>query len=293
MAKILVTGATGQLGQELALLAGDHQDHFFTFVNREQLLLENSESIKNYFSKRQFDVVVNCAAYTAVDKAETEKDLAYAVNAAAVGQLASICREQKMNLIHFSTDYVFNGNATSPLQPDQETDPVNYYGFTKREGEKLALENNGAHTVIIRTSWVYSQFGKNFVKTMMRLMNEKDEINVVADQVGSPTYAADLAAATLKIIDSNNFEPGIFHYSNKGIISWFEFAKAIQEITNSACKVNAIDSAQFPTPAARPFYSAMDTSSIEKAYGLEIPPYRDSLEKCLDILMNKKPVTPQ
>ena len=193
----------------------------------------------------------------AVDKAETEKEKAMQVNAIAVGQIAALCEAAKTKLIHISTDYVFDGNGSKPYRPQDSTKPVNFYGETKLLGEQLAAEHC-KETVIIRTSWVYSSFGNNFVKTMMRLMKEREEINVVNDQLGSPTYAKDLADAIMKMVQKDIFETGIFHFSNDGIISWHQFAEAIKEETGSSCKVNGISTSQYPTPAKRPHYSVMD-----------------------------------
>ncbi|RYD76206.1 MAG: dTDP-4-dehydrorhamnose reductase, partial [Sphingobacteriales bacterium] len=222
-------------------------------------------------------------AYTAVDKAETEKETAIAINAIAVGHLAALCKQYNARFIHFSTDYVFSGNADKPYEPTDTTDPVNYYGLTKLMGEQQAFENN-EETIVIRTSWVYSSFGKNFVKTMLRLMAEKDAIGVVSDQVGCPTYAADLANAVMQIVQSNNTEAGIYHYCNKGIISWFDFATAIKEIADSNCIVNPIQTKDYPTPAKRPGYSALDTQKIQDKFSIEIPHWRQSLERCIKLM---------
>ena len=227
---------------------------------------------------------MNCAAYTAVDKAESEKEKAFNINADAVGNLASVCKAHATKLVHISTDYVFSGNGTSPYKEEDKIDPVNIYGASKLRGEELALNNN-ADTIIIRTSWVYSQFGNNFVKTMLRLMKEKESINVVADQFGSPTYAADLAHAIMKIIDHENIAAnGIFNYCNSGVISWYDFAMAVKNISNSTCAVIPIPTSQFPTPAKRPQYSVLDTAKIKSIFNVEIPAWELSLKKCLEDL---------
>ena len=277
---ILVTGANGQLGMELRALAEQFAQFHFLFVTREQLAIEDAEAIKNYFANQSIDYCINCAAYTAVDKAESEKEAAISINATAVGNLAAVCREYQTRFFHFSTDYVFNGQASVPYKESDATDPVNFYGHTKLQGEQAAISNN-QNSIIIRTSWVYSRFGKNFVKTMLRLMSERESIGVVADQVGCPTYAADLAGAVMQIIAAGKFIPGIYHYCNQGIISWHEFALAIKEISGSNCVVNAIETAAYPTPAARPHYSALDTAKIKDSYSLDIMPWKQRLEVCI------------
>ena len=280
---ILVTGANGQLGMEFRALAPFYPEYVFLFASREELSITDTSSVEKYFSENKIDYCFNCAAYTAVDKAETEKDLAFESNGAAVGNLAAVCKKYNALLIHISTDYVFNGQATSPYKETDTTDPVNAYGASKLLGEQEAVKNNEV-TVIIRTSWVYSSFGKNFVKTMLRLMSEKESISVVNDQFGCPTYAADLAAAMMAIIQNENIPAGIYNYSNKGMINWYQFAVAIKEISDSNCLVNPVPSSQYPTPAKRPNYSVMDTSKIQQIFNVDIPAWRDSLEKCISIL---------
>jgi dTDP-4-dehydrorhamnose reductase len=277
---ILVTGANGQLGMEFRDLEWRFPSHIFLFVSKDELAINNVDSVKQYFEDRKIHYCINCAAYTAVDKAESERELALAINATAVGTLAAVCKKHGTQLFHFSTDYVFNGQSDIPYRETDVTDPVNFYGQTKLEGEHAATLNDPT-SIIIRTSWVYSRHGKNFVKTMMRLLNEKEHISVVADQVGSPTYAADLAAAVMQIIISENFIPGIYHYSNEGIISWYQFASAIKEIIGSNCVVNAIQTTNYPTPAARPKYSAFNTFRIRQTYALELKDWRKSLETCI------------
>ncbi len=289
--KILVTGANGQVGQELRQLSLIHPEFDFLFTTRETLSLENLEEIPVFFGKNQFDICINCAAYTAVDKAESEKELAFRINGEAPGRIASECRKMNIPLIHISTDYVFDGTATSPLREDDPVNPVNAYGASKLSGEELALKNN-PDTVIVRTSWVYSSFGNNFVKTMLRLMRERKELNVVADQFGAPTYAADLASALLSIASvltkpGNSLEhyAGIYHYANEGKISWYDFAESIRVLSGSPSVVHPIPTEQFPTPAKRPAYSVMDTRKIRETFGLEIPFWKDSLKRCLQILL--------
>ncbi|MFT4018265.1 MAG: dTDP-4-dehydrorhamnose reductase [Agriterribacter sp.] len=278
--KILVTGSSGQLGKCIQEISSLFTEFEFYFYSRPAFALDDTETMKAAFASVKPDVCINCAAYTAVDKAESEKETAYKINADGVGELALLCKQYQTRFIHISTDYVFNGNASSAYKESDPVDPVNAYGASKAEGEKLALQNNPA-SVIIRTSWVYSSYGKNFVKTMLSLMNQRDEINVVNDQTGSPTYAIDLAQAILHIAAHKKWIPGIYHYSNKGIISWYEFAVGIQQKINSNCKVNPIPTASYPTPAKRPMFSVLDTSKIETDYGIDIPYWKDSLDKCL------------
>jgi dTDP-4-dehydrorhamnose reductase len=273
---ILVTGANGQLGMEFRDIQKKFPAYNFLFVDRRELPIENAQAVTNYFALNNIDYCINCAAYTAVDKAEAEKESSMAINATSVGTLAAACAKHNSWFIHFSTDYVFNGRADHPYAESASTDPVNFYGHTKLEGEKEALLNN-PDSLIIRTSWVYSRHGKNFVKTMLRLFAEKESISVVADQRGCPTYAADLAAAVMHIISDARLQPGIYHYANQGVISWYEFAVAIKELSESACEVKAIRTIDYPTPAARPAYSAFDTSKIREVYGLSIPTWKESL----------------
>lgn len=280
---ILVTGANGQLGMEFRALAHLNTDYNFLFASREELSITDTASVEKYFSENKINYCFNCAAYTAVDKAETETDLAFESNGTAVGNLAAVCKKYNALFIHISTDYVFNGNAVSPYKETDITDPVNAYGASKLLGEQEAVKNNEA-SIIIRTSWVYSSFGKNFVKTMLRLMGEKESISVVNDQFGCPTYANDLAEAMMMIIKNENIPAGIYNYSNKGMINWYEFAVAIKEISGSNCLVNPVPSSQYPTPAKRPKYSVMDTSKIQQTFNIDIPFWKESLEKCISIL---------
>jgi dTDP-4-dehydrorhamnose reductase len=281
---ILITGAQGQLGREFKALQESFSQYHFLFTDRNELQIADENSVSNYFANNKIDVCVNCAAYTAVDKAEQERELATNVNATAVGYLAKACAKYNTQFIHISTDYVFDGTATTPYKPDDKTDPVNFYGQTKLDGELNAIKEN-ENSIIIRTAWVYSSFGNNFVKTMMRLMNERESIGVVNDQRGAPTYAADLAAAIMQIIDKNNFVAGIYHYSNKGNISWYDFAKEIAEQINTTSIINPITTAQFPTPATRPAYSVLNTEKICSTFGIEVKEWKDSLAKCIDIMM--------
>lgn len=284
MKKIVVTGSTGQLGSELKVLSSEFSNFEFVFTDRSKLSLENPEAIPVFLDTIQPDFIINCAAYTAVDKAESEPQLADLINHKAVGVLAKWTALNNAKLIHVSTDYVFDGTSAIPLKEDDVTNPQNEYGKTKLKGEEVALIEN-PDSIIIRTSWVYSEFGNNFVKTMLRLMAERDTLNVVEDQIGSPTYAKDLARAILDIINNGNWHGGIYNYSNEGEISWFDFAVAIKEIAGLNCDVSGIPSSQFPTPAKRPAYSLLDKSKIQQAYGVAVPYYKSSLAFCIDAII--------
>ena len=278
--RILVTGANGQLGKELKQLQALYPQYEFIFLSREDLPIHHFELVRNFFKGYHPQYLINCAAYTAVDRAETEKDLAFQVNGEAVGVLAAVCKEYGTRFLHISTDYVFDGTATTPYKEDAPTNPQSVYGASKLEGEKEALHFN-PDSIIIRTSWVYSEFGRNFVKTMMKLMGEKDQLYVVNDQIGSPTYAADLADVIMQIISSGKWSPGIYHFSNEGVISWFDFATAIRDLTESTCKVTAIPTTSYPTPAKRPVYSVLDKSKIDGTFGITPKDWKDSLRGCL------------
>ncbi len=279
---ILVTGANGQLGMEFRTLASAYPACNFLFASREELSITDQSSVENFFSTNKIDHCINCAAYTAVDKAETEKEAAFESNATAVGILAALCKKYHAGFIHISTDYVFNGRGTTPYKETDETDPVNIYGASKLQGEQEAVKNN-PDSVIIRTSWVYSSHGKNFVKTMLRLMGEKKNISVVNDQCGCPTYAHDLAKAIMTIIARPI--PGIYNYCNVEAINWYEFALSIKQLCGSDCEVAPVSTAQYPTPAKRPAYSVLDTSKIHHTYNLDIPFWKDSLRNCIALLL--------
>ena len=284
--KILVTGANGQLGWELTQLAASYPMYEFIFADRSMFDLSKPELFESLILQWAPQAIINTAAYTAVDKAETEQDLANLINATAVAELARIAGENDILFITFSTDYVFNGNATSPYLTDTIIDPVNFYGTTKAQGELMALDVN-PNTIIIRTSWVFSSHGNNFVKTMMRLMKERTTLNVVSDQIGRPTYAKDLAIATIKIVnevsDGKKIK-GIYHFANKGVTSWFEFAQQIKKNAGLSCELIPIYTAQFPTPAKRPAYSVLDTQKIETESNIDIPSWEVSLLACQKML---------
>jgi dTDP-4-dehydrorhamnose reductase len=280
---ILVTGANGQLGWELGQLAKSYPAFKFVFVDRSQLDLSFPETFEKMIHSIAPDCIINTAAYTAVDKSETEKELAFTVNATAVHELARISKGLAIPFITYSTDYVFNGEATQPYLSSTKTDPVNYYGSTKAAGETLAVEAN-EQTIIIRTSWVFSSHGNNFVKTMMRLMKERENLNIVADQKGRPTYAKDLANATMQMIEVMNAGKtmnGVYHFANTGETTWYEFAAKIKANAGLDCTLNPIETKDFPTPAKRPSYSVLDTSKIEEALSLSIPHWEDALASCM------------
>jgi len=283
---ILVTGANGQLANEIKSLSHQFINYRFFFTRKEDLPIENREALEIFFEKNLVDYCINCAAYTAVDKAESEREKAFLINADAVGELANICNAHQTKLIHISTDYVYDGSKEIALKEENAVAPLNVYGLSKLKGEELALNKNPS-TLIIRTSWVYSSFGNNFVKTMLRLFKEKEEINVVSDQFGSPTYAADLADVIMKFItridQGENFS-GIVNYCNDGVTNWFEFADEIKTLVKSNCQINPIASSSYVTAAKRPQYSVLDTSKIKNLLQLEIPDWKISLQKCLQVL---------
>jgi dTDP-4-dehydrorhamnose reductase len=281
---ILVTGSGGQLGMEIWKLSEQYPSYKFLFTTREDLPIEDYKFVKIFFVNHQIDFCINCAAYTAVDKAESEAEKAFLINATAAGNLSLICKAHQTQFIHISTDYVFEGSAGKPYKEEDRVSPINVYGASKLRGEELVLKNNPS-AIIIRTSWVYSSFGNNFVKTMLRLLKEKESINVVDDQYGCPTYAADLASVIMKIVerkDKASFA-GIFNYCNEGVISWCGFAQEIKKIINSKCIVNPITTLQYPTPAKRPQYSVLDTSRIKETFQISIPEWQVSLQKCLSL----------
>lgn len=278
--KILVTGANGQLGRCLQDLQQQYSHANFQFMGREHLPINDFALVDKVVEALQPTIIINAAAYTAVDKAESETDTANLMNGYAVGNLAAAATRVGARFLHVSTDYVFNGLGTTPYKETDATDPVNAYGKSKLLGEQLALQEH-PEAVIVRTSWVYCKYGHNFVKTMLRLMAERPQLKVVADQTGAPTYAPDLAEALLTIAFAASRVPGIFHFTNAGCITWFDFAKAIAAFSQSACEVLPITTAEFPTPAKRPTYSLMDCSRLSNAYGITLAPWKESLQKCI------------
>lgn len=284
MKKVLVTGANGQLGKEFRDLAPFHTEFEFLFLSREDLPIHHFELVRNIFDAFRPDFCINCAAYTAVDKAEQEAALARLINAESVGILAAVSSAHNCRFIHVSTDYVYGGGANTPYLETSPTAPESVYGQTKLEGEKEALQHDPL-SIIIRTSWVYSCYGNNFVKTMMRLMRERNEISVVNDQTGSPTWASDLASFILQVIDHPTWHPGIYNYSNTGVITWYEFALEIKRLISSNCIVHPIPSSAYPTPAKRPAYSVMDKQKINRVFGVQPKGWKTSLEKCVSRLL--------
>ena len=284
MKRILVTGANGQLGQSIKEVSNNYNQLDFVFVSRTELDITNNDLVVSYFNENKFDAVVNCAAYTAVDLAESDIDNARLVNATATKNLAEATAKADIPFIHLSTDYVFDGTVSTPRLESDQVNPIGFYGQTKLEGEQLALETN-PKTIIIRTAWVYSKYAKNFVKTMLWLFNEKEEIGVINDQIGSPTNAVDLADAIAQILSKDKLTYGIYNYSNEGECSWFDFASKIKELTNSSIKINPIPTTSYPTPAKRPAYSLLDKTKIKQTYAIEIPNWEDSLAKELKAMV--------
>jgi len=285
MIKILVTGANGQLGSEIQDIKSEFPDYSFLFTDVDTLDITDAKALQSAISKFKPDIVINCAAYTAVDKAETDKNLADLINVNAPELLALACDKNNAVLMHVSTDYVFDGKSYKPYAETDHPKPAGYYAKTKLDGEN-EIQLNSARSVIIRTSWLYSSFGKNFVKTILHYARERGKLNVVYDQVGSPTYARDLALTMLKIAPNvlkiNKHE--IFHYANEGAVSWYDFAQSIVELAGIPCEIQAIESRDYPTPAPRPHYSVLNKNKIKTTFGISIPFWRDSLKSCLEKL---------
>ena len=284
--KVLVIGSNGQLGLELRKLSKNHSSIKWIFSNKDKLNISKLKLIEPYLKTINPSHIINCAAFTNVDQAEIEIEMANLINYKAVDIISKWTSYNNIKLIHISTDYVFEGLSEIPLNEDSRTNPINEYGLSKLKGEQACLKND-PNSIIIRTSWLYSSFGKNFVKTIIDLMKKKDSINVVNDQIGSPTYAKDLAQVVIDIIMNYKTKSGLFHYSNEGETSWFEFAKSIKEFCNLKSKIIGVSSDEFKTIAKRPKYSLLDKSKIKKIFKLEIPNYKQSLEKCIKILQNE------
>ncbi len=283
--KILIIGGEGQLGNSLTKLSKNENFAQFQTTTIDQLDLSKEENIEIFFEKQSFDYVVNCTAYTAVDKAENDQVTARLINAKAIQWIGRYAKLKGAGVIHISTDYVFSGESNLPLTTKDIVNPNSVYGITKAEGEQLLMKEN-KNSIIIRTSWLYSEYGSNFLKTMLKLGAEKKEIKVIFDQIGTPTYASDLAIAILHILktvalDSTHFVPGVYHYSNEGVCSWYDFAQMIFKLAKVNCKIEAVRSDLFPTIAKRPAYSVMDKAKIKKQFNIAIPFWVDSLEKCL------------
>ncbi len=288
MKKILVTGANGQLGNEIKELASQYK-HIFCFTDVEELDITSLKNIKNVIKHKNIDIVVNCAAYTNVDNAEDDEKTAELINAHAVENLAVACRDADITLFHVSTDYVFQGNKSIPFLEDQTTNPIGAYGRTKLAGEQ-AIINVGCKYLIFRTAWLYSSFGNNFVKTMIKLTKEKENLKVVFDQVGTPTYAKDLADIIMTVIDSNLFEAnnGIYHFSNEGVCSWYDFAKEINQLCGHNCEIEPCHSEEFPSKVKRPNFSVLDKTKVKSTFNVGIPYWKDSLIECYNILSKNK-----
>ncbi|HEY3371365.1 MAG TPA: dTDP-4-dehydrorhamnose reductase [Prolixibacteraceae bacterium] len=285
MTKILITGANGQLGSEIRKSSDSFSDLRFVFTDLNELDITNPEAVEALLAQEKPQWVVNCAAYTAVDKAETEEETAWLINAIAPAILAEKSKAAGCRYVQISTDYVFDGKNYRPYVEQDEVCPTSVYGHTKLEGELISLTNN-PETLVIRTSWLYSSFGNNFVKSMIKFGMERDHLNVIFDQIGTPTYAGDLAMTILEIIQktesgSCEFVPGTYHYSNEGVCSWYDFALAIHQIYGINCRVDAIESKDYPSPVARPPYSVLNKSKIKSIFGIHIPYWRTSLEKCI------------
>jgi dTDP-4-dehydrorhamnose reductase len=288
MTNILVTGSNGQVGSELRELSSNYPYNFY-FTDRASLDITNLDALNEFISSNKIDIIINPAAYTAVDKAQSDEENADAINHIAVKYLSKIAKEKNIKFIHISTDYVFDGKNYKPYNEDDKTNPNGIYGKTKLLGEEAMKEINPKDSIIIRTSWVYSSFGANFVKTMLRLGKERDELGVIFDQVGTPTYARDLAKTILDILPNiKNDKVEIYNYSNEGVLSWYDFAKEIMRMAKIECKVNPIETKEYPTPASRPHYSLLNKSKIKKDFGIIVPYYKDSLDKCLKLMGERK-----
>lgn len=285
--RILVTGASGQLASAIKATYTQFSSDDFIFADRNILDITSEEAVNAFIENNNITVVINCAAYTAVDKAEIDRDAAYLINCTAVAYIAKCCKKNNIKLIHISTDYVFNGCGYKPYETNDFVEAVNYYGESKLSGELILQKINPANSVIVRTSWVFSSYGSNFVKTIMRLGNERDTLKVISDQVGTPTYATDLAKVLLLLYPNlSNKEVEIFQYTNEGVCSWYDFALAIQELSGFDCLISPIPTTEYPTPAKRPYYSVMSKAKIKDYLGIEIPHWRESLINCLQTINN-------
>lgn len=288
MLNILVTGSHGQVGSELRELSSEY-GHNFYFTDKETLDITNAAAVEAFIEQNTINAIINAAAYTAVDKAESDEANANAINHLAVKNLAAIAKVKNIKLVHISTDYVFDGENFKPYTEEETVNPRSIYGATKLAGENAIKAINPPNSIIIRTSWVYSYYGANFVKTMLRLGKEKESLGVIYDQVGSPTYAKDLAKLILDILPKiENEKVEIYNYSNEGVLSWYDFAKEIMKMAKLSCKINPIESIEYPTPASRPHYSLLNKAKIKKTFDLEIPFWKDGLDDCLKRLGERK-----
>ena len=293
MATILITGSNGQLGSELKLVSKNYYGYDFIFTDLDTLDITDNQKTRDFIQKVNPDWILNCAAYNQVDKAESDIQTAMLINETAVNNISESIKGSECRFIHFSTDYVFSGKSFIPYNEYSEPDPESFYGRSKLAGEKAALSHHAA--MIIRTSWLYSSFGSNFVKTILKKAKERESLNVVFDQAGTPTYAADLAEALMAIVagvirNQLAYIPGIYHYSNEGVCSWYDFAEAIVSESGLSCRVVPILSVQYPTAARRPAYSVLDKSKIKENYGLNIPHWRTSLTKCIKIIEQQQKI---
>jgi dTDP-4-dehydrorhamnose reductase len=282
---VLITGSNGQLGSELQVASVDFPEFNYFFTDIDVLDICDIQALEDYVTANHIRAIVNCAAYTAVDKAEDDVELCYRINQKAVCNIAEVALKHALSIIHVSTDYVFDGSAHVPLTEDMPTSALGVYGKSKLAGENDLLRVC-SDAIVIRTSWLYSSFGGNFVKTMLRLGAERDSLNVIFDQIGTPTYAADLAIAILKILSSDKWMPGIYHFSNEGVCSWYDFTKRIHKLAGIYCRVNPIETKEYPTRTPRPHYSVLNKSKIKSTFGIEIPYWEDSLEKCIQIIQS-------
>jgi dTDP-4-dehydrorhamnose reductase len=285
MKKVLVTGAGGQLGNEIQVLSPHYAGRKFIFTDYQELDITDRQAVSAFIEQGRFYAVINCAAYTAVDKAESEKDQAYLINATGARYLAEAAAATGAKFVHISTDFIFDGTHSTPILETDRPGPLSVYGASKLAGE-LAVQDVNPDSLIFRTSWVYSGFGGNFVKTILRLCRERESISVIYDQIGTPTYAHDLAKVILDTLDTviEKKISGVFNYSNEGVVSWYDFAVAIRDIAGLKTKITPIETAQYPTPATRPKFSVLNKKKIKETFGIEIPYWRDSLEDCMKLL---------
>ena len=287
MKNILVTGSNGQLGNEIRILANGFPQFQYFFTDIAELDICNENQVNEYVEQNEIDCIVNCAAFTAVDNAEIQEELCKRINSFAPGYLAKAIEKRKGTIIQVSTDYVFDGSANRPYKEETPACPNSVYGFTKLAGEESVL-SQCRNAIIIRTAWLYSSFGNNFVKTMLRLGRERKELGVIFDQIGTPTYAADLAQAIFSIL-TKKAEPGVYHFSNEGVISWYDFTKTIFRIAGiTSCSVRPIHTEDYPSKAKRPYYSVLDKTKIKDTYNISIPYWEESLEKCITLLEKNK-----
>lgn len=282
MKTILITGSNGQLGLAFRKFSRHYKEHKFIFTGRDELDITDPVAVNHFFEEKGISICINCAAYTAVDKAEGEPEAAHAVNVEAIKHLTNACLQHRAALVHFSTDFVFDGHQSIPYKEEDKPNPAGVYGSTKLQGEEYILKHH-PQAIVIRTSWVYSMQGHNFLKTMIRLGEERDLLKVVFDQVGTPTFTYDIAYTVLKIMLEHDLENryGLYHFSNEGVASWYDFAKAIMDQKHLSCQVLPIETKDFPTPASRPPFSVLNKSKIKSTFDLEIPHWRDSLRECL------------